>query len=140
MKWWVKYVTKWWVKYVTALQNWPIHRATAFLLFAGLLVLVVTLILTLGWQFIAYLRVIRNTANRSIGYHDFLAIRTAVLTHAAPTRIGDLKLMSLRVRDIGKVEVWTGETRKRQDARGRVFQLRRIGGLWQVIGEGPWTM
>jgi hypothetical protein len=100
----------------------------------------VILILTLGWQFIAYLRVIRNTANRSIGYHDFLAIRAAVLTHAVPARVGDLKLMSMRVRAAGEVEVWTGETRRPQDARGRVFRLHRIGGLWQVIGEGPWTL
>jgi len=140
MKWWAKYVTKGWVKYVTAIQNWPLQHATALLLFTGFLALVVILILTLGWQFIAYLRVVRNRANRSIGYHDFLAIRAAVLTHAVPARIGDLKLMSMRVRDIGKVEVWTGETRKPQDARGRVFRLHRIGGLWQVIGEGPWTM
>jgi hypothetical protein len=136
----MKWAVKWWVRYVTALQNLPIHRVTALLLFTGLLALVVTLILTLGWQFIAYLRVIRNTANRSIGYHDFLAIRAAVLTHDVPARIGDLKLMSMRVRAAGEVEVWTGETRKPQDARGRVFRLHRIDGLWQVIHEGPWTL
>lgn len=105
----MKWAVKWWVRYVTAFQNWPIHRVTALLLFAGFLALLVILILTLGWQFIAYLRVIRNTANRSIGYHDFLAIRAAVLTHAVPARMGDLKLMSLRVRAAGDVEVWTGK-------------------------------
>jgi hypothetical protein len=130
----------WSVHHVTALQNWPVQHATALLLFAGILAIVVILILTLAWQFIAYLRVVRNRANRSIGYHDFLAIRAAVLTHGVPARFGDLKLMSMRVRDVGKVEVWTGETRKPQDARGRVFRLHRIGGLWQVIGEGPWTL
>ncbi|HUJ72580.1 MAG TPA: hypothetical protein VLZ30_10065 [Verrucomicrobiae bacterium] len=131
---------KWWVRYVTALQDLPIHRVTALLLFTGLLALVVILILTVAWQFIAYLRVVRNTANRSIGYHDFLAIRTAVLTHAVPTRIGDLKLLSLRVRDAGEVEVWTGEKTAAQDARGRIFRLHRSRGFWEVIGEQSWKM
>ena len=130
----------WSIHHITALQNWPLQRVTAWLLLAGVIVLIVVLILTLGWQFIAYLRFIRNTANRSIGYHDFLAIRAAVLTHAVPDRIGDLKLMSMRVRAGGEVEVWTGETRRPQDARGRVFRLHRIDGLWQVVGVAPWTL
>jgi hypothetical protein len=121
-------------------MNWSVQLVTALLLFTVLLTSVTVLILTLAWQFIAYLRVVRNRANRSIGYHDFLAIRTAVLTHAVPTRLADLKLMSMRVRGAGEVEVWTGETRKPQDARGRVFRLHRIGGSWQVIGEGPWSL
>jgi hypothetical protein len=130
----------WSVHHLMALQNWPLQLVTALLVFTAFAASVALLVVTLAWQFIAYLRVVRNRANRSIDYGDFLAIRTAVLTHAVPTRIGDLKLMSMRVRDAGKVEVWTGETRKPQDARGRVFRLHRIGGLWQVIGEGPWTL
>jgi hypothetical protein len=131
----------WSVKHVTALQNWPLQHVTALLLFTGLLALVVILILTLGWQFIAYLRVVRNRANRSIGYHDFLAIRTAVLTYAVPTRIGDLKLMSMRVRDPdGEVEVWTGETPVDQGARGRIFRVHRSRGFWEVIGERSWKI
>ena len=132
---------KWWVKHVTAIQNWPVQHATALLLFAGLVVFVVILIFTLGWQFIAYLRVVRNRANRSIGYHDFLAIRTAVLTHAVPGRMGDLKLMSMRVRDPdGEVEVWTGETPVDQGSRGRIFRVHRTRGFWEVIGERSWKM
>ena len=106
----------------------------------GLLALVVVLIFTLWWQFIAYLRIVRNRANRSIGYHDFLAIRTAVLTHAVPTRFADLKLMSMRVRDPGEVEVWTGETPADQDAHGRTFRLHRSRGFWEVIGARSWKM
>ena len=71
---------------------------------------------------------------------DFLAIRTAVLTHAVPTRFADLKLMSMRVRDPGEVEVWTGETPADQDARGRTFRLHRIRGFWEVIGARSWTL
>ena len=120
--------------------NWSVQLVTFLLLSTTVLTLVVILILTVAWQFIAYLRVVRNTANRSIGYYDFLAIRTAVLTHAVPTRIGDLKLMSLRVRDAGEVEVWTGEKTAAQDARGRIFRLQRSQGFWEVIGERSWKM
>jgi hypothetical protein len=131
---------KWWVQHVTALQNWPLQHVTALLLFTGLLALVVILIFTLGWQFIAYLRIVRNRANRSIDYGDFLAIRTAVLTHAVPARFADLKLMCLRVRDAEEVEVWTGEAATDQDARGRTFRLHRIRGFWEVIAARSWTM
>ena len=120
--------------------NWSVQLVTFLLLSTTVLAFVVILILTVAWQFIAYLRVVRNTANRSIGYYDFLSIRTAVLTHAVPTRIGDLKLMSLRVRDAGEVEVWTGEKTAAQDARGRIFRLHRSQGFWEVIGERSWKM
>ena len=130
----------WSVHHVTALQNWPLQHATALLLFTAVLASVALLVLTLAWQFVAYLRVVRNRANHSINYHDFLAIRTAVLTHAIPTRFADLKLMSMRVRDPGEVEVWTGETRTDQDAHGRTFRLHRIRGFWEVIAARSWKM
>jgi hypothetical protein len=121
-------------------MHWSVQLVTALLLFAALLGSVALLVLTLAWQFIAYLRVVRNRANRSIDYHDFLAIRTAVLTHAIPTRFADLKLMSMRVRDPGEVEVWTGKTPADQDARGRTFRLHRIRGFWEVIGARSWRL
>ncbi|MGA2138978.1 MAG: hypothetical protein ABSH14_08980 [Verrucomicrobiia bacterium] len=130
----------WSVHHVTALQNWPLQHATALLLFTALLASVALMVLTLAWQFVAYLRVVRNRANRSIDYHDFLAIRTAALTHAVPTRFADLKLMSMRVRDPEEVEVWTGETRTDQDAQGRTFRLHRIRGFWEVIAARSWKM
>jgi hypothetical protein len=130
----------WSVHHVTALQNWPVQNVTALLLFTALLTSVTLLVLTLAWQFIAYLRVVHNRANRSIDYHDFLAIRTAVLTHAVPTRFADLKLMSMRVRDPGEVEVWTGATPTDQDAHGRTFRLHRNRGFWEVIAARSWKM
>jgi len=130
----------WSVHHVTALLNWPVQLVTASLLFKALLASVTLLVLTLAWQFIAYLRVVHNRANCSIDYHDFLAIRTAVLTHAVPTRFADLKLMSMRVRDPEEVEVWTGETRTDQDAHGRTFRLHRIRGFWEVIATRSWKM
>lgn len=123
-----------------ALQHWPLQRGTAFLLFTALVASAALLILTLAWQFIAYLRVVRNGANRCIDYGDFLAIRTAVLTHAIPTRFADLKLMCLRVRDPEEVEVWTGKAATDQDARGRTFRLHRIRGFWEVIAARSWKM
>ena len=121
-------------------MHWSVQFVTALLLFTALVASVALLVVTLAWQFIAYLRVIRNRANRSIDYGDFLAIRTAVLTHAVPTRFADLKLMSMRVRDPGEVEVWTGETPTDQDARGRTFRLHRIRGFWEVIAARSWKL
>ena len=130
----------WSIHHVMALQNWPLQRVTALLLFTAFVTSVAVLLVTLAWQFIAYLRVVHNGANRSIDYGDFLAIRAAVLTHAVPARFADLKLMSMRVRDPKEVEVWTGEAATDQDSRGRTFRLHRIRGFWEVIAARSWTM